>query len=38
MKKPENFRKIDGVTFATRTGTKYKFSTSYLYSLPINEI
>ena len=26
MKKPENFRKIDGVTFATRTGNKYKFS------------
>ena len=26
MKKPENFRKIDGVTFTTRTGNKYKFS------------
>ena len=27
MKKPENFRKIDGVTFETRMGTKYKFAT-----------
>jgi hypothetical protein len=27
MKKPENFRKIDNTTFASRTGTKYKFST-----------
>jgi len=28
MKKPENFRKIDGITFETRMGTKYKFTTN----------
>jgi hypothetical protein len=28
MKKPENFRKIDDLKFATRTGGKYKFSTN----------
>jgi hypothetical protein len=27
MKKPENFRKIDGITFETKMGTKYKFAT-----------
>ena len=26
MKKPENFRKIDGVTFTTKTNNEYKFS------------
>ena len=26
MKKPENFRKIDGVSFQTKTGNTYKFS------------
>ena len=26
MKKPENFRKIDGVKFATKTNNEYKFS------------
>lgn len=25
MNKPENFRKIDGVSFHTKTGNKYKF-------------
>lgn len=28
MKKPVNFKKIDDMTFATRTGSKYKFSTN----------
>ena len=27
MKKPENFRKIDGVKFATKTNNEYKFAT-----------
>ena len=27
MNKPENFRKIDGVKFATKTGNEYKFAT-----------
>jgi hypothetical protein len=27
MKKPENFRKINNTTFATRTGNKYMFQT-----------
>ena len=27
MKKPENFRKIDGVKFATKTNNEYKFVT-----------
>ena len=26
MKRPENFRKIDGVKFATKTNNEYKFS------------
>ena len=26
MKRPENFRKIDGVTFTTKTNNEYKFS------------
>ena len=26
MKKPENFRKIDGVKFTTKTNNEYKFS------------
>lgn len=28
MKQPENFTKINGITFATRTGRKYKFAIS----------
>ena len=27
MKRPENFRKIDGVTFTTKTNNEYKFAT-----------
>jgi hypothetical protein len=27
MKKPENFTKIDGVKFTTKTGNQYKFTT-----------
>jgi hypothetical protein len=27
MKKPENFRKINGVKFATKTNNEYKFAT-----------
>lgn len=27
MKKPENFTKIDGVKFTTKTGNQYKFAT-----------
>ena len=27
MKKPENFRKIDGVKFATKTKNEYRFAT-----------
>ena len=42
MKKPENFRKIDDLKFATRTGGKYKFSTNdvdpelWVFTLPDN--
>ncbi len=44
MKKPVNFRKIDDVKFATRTGGKYKFSTNgidpelWVYTIPDNSI
>ena len=44
MRKPENFRKIDDVKFATRTGGKYKFSTNgvdpelWVYAQPDNSI
>jgi hypothetical protein len=44
MKKPVNFRKIDDVKFATRTGNKYKFSTNgvdpelWVYTIPDNSI
>ena len=42
MKKPVNFKKIDDVKFATRTGNKYKFSTNgvdpelWVFTLPDN--
>lgn len=31
MRKPENFRKIDSVTFTTKTGNTYKFATSDMH-------
>jgi hypothetical protein len=31
MNKPVNFKKIDGVTFATKNGKKYMFATIGIY-------